>query len=515
MTEPQPKPSRSFNLVEMHWLIYLGSALVVTVCTLIGMVMSPYFAPENIVMVFLVGIVYVAARFGRGPSILASLLSVLSFDFFLVHPFLTFAVSDTEYIVTFAVMLLVALTISSMTTRIKEQAEAATERERHATSLYELSRDFSSNNEVDQLANIAARHIEALVDSRVVVLLPAGDDTFKPYGARAALADLTSQEIGVAGWAYNHGQPVGLGTKTLPGSRGFYLPLLTPRGKTGVLGLYPIMPRHVFSPDQINLLETFANQTALAIERAKLTDETERAHVQIETERLRNSLLSSVSHDLRTPLAAITGAASGLLQRETLDSHGRELAQIAYEEAERLNRLVGNLLEMTRLESGTIEVDKEWQPLEEVVGTTLMRLERSLTNRPLHTTLPDDLPLVPIDGVLIEQVLVNLVENAVKYAPEDSPIDLSAWADDGAVVVEVADRGAGIPTGQEERIFDKFYRVRPASAAGVGLGLAISRAIIQAHGGRIWAANRAGGGAAFRFTLPLDGEPPHIEPEAG
>jgi two-component system sensor histidine kinase KdpD len=262
----------------------------------------------------------------------------------------------------------------------------------------------------------------------------------------------------------------------------------------------------------MHLLETFANQTALAIERAFLTKETARSRIQIETERMRSSLLSSVSHDLRTPLAAIAGAVSGLLQRQQrLDPRGQEFAQIAYEETKRLNRLLGNLLEMTRLESGSVTVEKEWQPLEEVVGTTLLRLDRVFEDHPLKTSLPDELPLVPIDGVLLEQVLVNLLENAVKYTPTGSPIDLSAWSEGQEVIVEVADRGPGLPSGGESLIFDKFYRVRPATADGVGLGLAICRAAIEAHGGRIWAENRAGGGAVFRFTLPLDGEPPQIE----
>jgi two-component system sensor histidine kinase KdpD len=267
----------------------------------------------------------------------------------------------------------------------------------------------------------------------------------------------------------------------------------------------------MLSPDQLHLLETFANQTALAIARARLAEETEQARLQIETERMRNLLLSSVSHDLRTPLASITGAASGLLQvRDHLDDHSYELAQIAYEEAERLNRLVSNLLEMSRLESGNVHVTKEWQPLEEVVGTTLLRMEKALRDHLLKTHLPDDLPLVPIDSTLIEQVLVNLLENAVKYTPPHTEIELSAWQEGSAVVVELADRGPGVPSGDEERIFDKFYRARPATAGGVGLGLAICRTIIEAHGGRIWAINRPEGGASFRFTLPLDGEPPSV-----
>ena len=240
----------------------------------------------------------------------------------------------------------------------------------------------------------------------------------------------------------------------------------------------------------------------------------ENAHIQIETERLRNSLLSSVSHDIRTPLASIMGATSGLLRhKDQLDTHSYELAQIAYEESERLSRWVGNLLQMTRLESGNVQTNKEWQPLEEVVGTTLLRLEEMLADHPLKVDLPEDLPLVLIDSVLIEQVLVNLLENAIKYTPSSSPIDLSARAEDQKVIVVVADRGPGLPLGEEERIFDKFYRVHPTDSGGVGLGLTICRAIVEAHGGRIWAANRPGGGAVFNFTLPLVGEPPQVKDE--
>jgi two-component system sensor histidine kinase KdpD len=282
----------------------------------------------------------------------------------------------------------------------------------------------------------------------------------------------------------------------------------------GVLGVYPAQPRRLFTPEQFHLLETFTNQTALAIERARLTQEMGKAQLQIEAERMRNTLLSSVSHDIRTPLASIIGATSGLLRhKDNLDPQDYELAQIALEESERLNGWVGNLLQMTRLESGSVQVEKEWQPLEEVVGTTLLRLDEMLGDRPFKLDLPDDLPLVSIDGVLIEQVLVNLIENAVKYTPLGSPICLSAWAEGQEVMVEVADRGPGLPPGEEERIFDKFYRVRPTDARGVGLGLTICRAIVEAHGGRIWAANRAEGGAVFRFTLPFDGEPPQVRVE--
>lgn len=506
---PQPQAAQTIQS-PVQWGLYGRALTWVLICTLIAALMFPRFEAANLIMVYLVGVVFVSTRYGRGASVLASVLSTLAFYFFFVVPPLTFQVSDTEYLITAAVMLLVALTISGMTTRMKRVAEASRERERRTTALYEMSREFASSGEIEQLAQIAARHIESLFTSQVVMLV-GENHHLQSYGSDEAKNRLTEAEMEVARWVYDHGQEAGIGTQTLPSAGGIYLPLHTPDDNLGVLCVYPLQPRILPSPDQMHLLETLANQTALAIERARLTKETEQAQLQIETEQMRTTLLSSVSHDLRTPLASITGAASGLLQnKHGLDARGRELAQIAYEEAERLNRLVGNLLEMTRLESGSVRVEKEWQPLEEVVGTTLLRLERQLENHPLKATLPDDLPLVPIDGVLIEQVLVNLIENAAKYSPPGTAIDLTAWAEGDDVVVEVADHGPGLPPGEEERIFDKFYRVRPTTASGVGLGLAIGRAVVEAHGGRIWGCNRAGGGAAFRFTLPIGGDPPQV-----
>jgi two-component system sensor histidine kinase KdpD len=401
-----------------------------------------------------------------------------------------------------------------MTIRIKEQAEAARERERRTASLYQMSREFATSSSVEVLVQVANRHIEESFSCQIVTLLPDNNNELKVNGPRQVSSELLMQERGVARWVFDHGQSAGQGTQTLSGSEGLYLPMRTPKGIIGVLGIYSVPPRREFTPDQLHLLETFSNQTALAIERARLTEEMGKAQLQIEAERMRNSLLSSVSHDIRTPLASIMGATTGLLRyKDKLDPHTFELAQIAHEESERLSRWVGNLLQMTRLESGNVRVEKEWQLLEEVVGTTLLRLEKMLVDHPLKPGLPADLPLVLIDSVLIEQVLVNLLENAVKYTPPGSPIDLSAWAENREVVVEVADRGPGLPPGEEERIFDKFYRVHPEDPGSIGLGLTICKAIVEAHGGRIWAANRAGGGAVFRFTLPFEGEPPQLKGE--
>jgi two-component system sensor histidine kinase KdpD len=282
------------------------------------------------------------------------------------------------------------------------------------------------------------------------------------------------------------------------------------------LGVKPVDAHTFDSPEQLHLLETFANQTALAIERAALAEEAQAVQLRMETERLRSSLLSSVSHDLRTPLAVITGSASTLLEsRGALEATVQEdLLQTIREEAERLNRLVHNLLEMTRLESG-VEVRKEWYAVEEVVGAALSRLEMALRGRPVHTDVSKDLSLVPMDDVLVEQVFINLLENATKYTPAGTEIDIRAWAEDGRLMVEVADRGPGLGPGEESRIFEKFYRAAPPESRGAGLGLTICRAIVEAHGGRIWAQNRPDGGAAFRFFLPIEGTPPTVEPAHG
>jgi two-component system sensor histidine kinase KdpD len=305
----------------------------------------------------------------------------------------------------------------------------------------------------------------------------------------------------------------GLGSATLPGARALYLPLAGSRGTVGVLGIRPARPQALAAPEQLHLLETFAAQTALAVERGILGEEAARARLRVEAERLRNSLLSSVSHDLRTPLATITGAASGLLEGadRLTPAARREMLQAIHEEADRLNRLVNNLLDMTRLESGAIQVRKEWHSVEELVGAALARLGGRLEGRPVTTRLPPDLPLVPLDAVLVEQVLINLLDNALKHTPAGTPIDISAAVGEGGAEIEVADRGPGLPPGAEDRVFDKFFRGgRAGTGPGVGLGLTICRGIVEAHGGRITAENRPGGGAVFRVVLPLADKPPEV-----
>jgi two-component system sensor histidine kinase KdpD len=323
------------------------------------------------------------------------------------------------------------------------------------------------------------------------------------------------KESGVAQWVLEHGERAGLGSDTLPGASALYLPLVGSKGPIGVLAIRPTLATRFLDLEQLHLLEVLANQIALALERARLAEEAQQARVSVETERMRNAILSSVSHDLRTPLATITGAASGLLEeKDQLGPAARhELAKSIYDEAHRLDRLVRNLLDITRLESGAVRLQKEWHPFEEIVGAALTRLESRLNGHHVRTKFHPDLPLVLLDGVLMEQVLVNLIENALKYAPPSTAIELSATVSDHQLDFEIADRGPGVPPGDEQRIFDKFYRAGPAREGGVGLGLTICRGIIEAHGGRIWVEKRPGGGALFRFTLPIEQVQPTIEPE--
>jgi two-component system sensor histidine kinase KdpD len=491
----RPAPS---NLAGYAWAV-----AAVAGATGVAWLMGGRFELANLIMVYLLAVLVVAVRYGRGPSVLASVLSVAAFDFFFVPPYLTFAVSDTEYLVTFAVMLIAALVISGLTVRTRSQAESARQRERWTSALYAMSRELASTRGVEHLAAIATRHIGEVFRSHVTVLLPAPDGTLAPAGPVFDLS-LDTGEQAVARWVYEHREPAGATTTTLPGARALYLPLTASGGAVGVLGVRFSDPDALRSPEARHQLETFANQTALAVERARMAEDAQSAEVNAETERLRSSLLTSLSHDLRTPLATIVGGVSTVLDgADRIDASGRrELLESVREEAERLSRLVQNLLEMTRLESGALTPRRDWHALEDVVGAALARLSPALTGRPVTTRVPPDLPAVFVDDVLVEQLLINLIDNAIKHTPAGTPITILATATDGQVTVEVADRGPGLPPGEEARVFEKFYRAPPESTRGTGLGLAICRAIVRAHGGRIWAQNLPEGGVAFLFTLP-------------
>lgn len=489
---------------------HLWSVVVTAICTAIAWLMLDYFDLANLIMVYLLGVVVVAARFGRGPSMLSSLLGVVSFDFFFVPPRFSFAVSDSQYLVTFAVMLLVALVISSMTASTRHQAKIAGHRERRIASLFALSRELAATRGQENILRIAVKHVAEVFESQAVVLLPDATGRIVYPKDEGTPESCHGSDLSVAQWVYDHAQMAGQGTDTLPGGDVVYVPLPGSSGMIGVLALLPLNPARIALPEQQRLLETFVSQIALALERVKLASEAHIAQLKMETEQLRNTLLSAISHDLRTPLAAIVGASSSLVRdSDRLDEHARqELGQAIYDEAIRMAGLANNLLDMARLEAGAVVLNRQWQPLEEVVGAALAGLSTRLADRPVRIKLPRDLPLVEIDSLLIERVFANLLENAVKYTPTGTAIEISAATDQNELIVTVSDHGAGIPAGEEERIFEKFHRVaREGSQGGAGLGLTICRAIVGAHGGRMWADNLPSGGAAIHFTLPLTEQP--------
>jgi len=504
------KPRRPAPAMK-NWLL---SVVTVAFCTGAAFLMKPYFAVVDLVMVYLLGVVFTASRTSRGASLFVTFLSVAAFDFFFIPPYYTFAVSDVRYFVTFVVMFTVAFVISRLTHRVQDQAKAARRRERRTAALYSLSQKLVHERGIERLSTIAMKHIGDVFSSHVVVLVPDDGSTLTVPVTGPITFALDQKEMSVAQWTFTHRQRAGLGTDTLSGAKALYLPLAAASRVVGVIGIMPAQKDFFFDQEQVHVLESFANQIAMAIDRSMLSREAQQALLKAETETLRNTLLSSVSHDLRTPLAAITGSATTLLQKDvTLGAPERfELVQTIYEEAEHLNQIIRNVLAMTRIEAGAITVKKEWQSIEEIVGAVLTRLGERISERPIKTSLAADLPLVSFDPLLIEQVLMNLLDNALKYTPAGTPIELSANMRDGSVVVELKDRGAGIPKGEEEKIFDKFVRGSVAGG-GIGLGLTICRAIIEAHGGKIWAENRPGGGAVFRFSLPIGEQPPMPEPE--
>ncbi len=492
-------------------LEYAGYAWAVATCALVtagSWPLAPHLDLANIVMLFLLATVLVAVRFGRGPAVLAAFVNVVSFDFFFVPPRFTLAVSDVQYLIVFGVMLAVALIIGHLTAGLRYQARVAGHREARSRALYELARELSGVLMQEQVIEISDKHIEASFHAKAVILLPDEHDHLRaPPGGEAAGSPVV--DLAVAQWVYDNGKPAGFGTDTLPGSRIHYAPLPAPMRTRGVLAVEPEMARLLLIPEQRRLLETFAALIAIALERVHYVEVAQGALVRIESERLRNSILSALSHDLRTPLTAMLGLAESLaLTKPALSGPQLEMATAMREETVRMNALVNNLLDMAKLQAGEVRLNRQWQPLEEVVGSAVAALGKLLAGHTLHIDLPADLPLVEIDAVLFERVLVNLLENAAKYTPQGSQIRIEASVLGDAIRIVVADNGPGLVPGSEEAVFEKFTRgERESATPGVGLGLAIGRAIVEAHRGKIRAERNAGGGARFIISLPL-GTPP-------
>ncbi|MEA3149981.1 MAG: two-component system, OmpR family, sensor histidine kinase KdpD [Gammaproteobacteria bacterium] len=488
-------------------LRYLWAALGCVAVCVVTLPLAPHFDRSNIVAIFILTVVLVGMRLGRGPAALSAVLSVGAFDFFFVPPRFSFAVSDVQYLLTFFVMLAVGLITGQLTAGLRFQARVALHREERAGSLYEIARDLSGAMQVDQVVSISGESIERTFRATAALLLPGhtGQLSLTPLKDR----DPLPVDIGIAQWAFDKGQPAGFGTDTLPGSEFLYLPLRAPTQARGVLAIKAHNRRLLRIPEQRRLLDTFAALIAIALERVHYVAVAQNALVSMESERLRNSLLAALSHDLRTPLTVLVGLGDVLAASSPpLSSAQRETAGAIQDEARRMTALVTNLLDMARIESGDVRLNLEWQPFEEVVGASINAMQVMLKGHSVKVLIAQGLPMVRFDAVLIERVLVNLLENAGKYTPPDSVITLSAMVVGDRLSVSVADNGPGLPPGREEAVFQKFTRGdRESATPGVGLGLAICRAIVEAHHGEITARNQPGGGAVFTFTLPL-GNPP-------
>jgi len=488
--------------------------------TLLAAPLSGVLELTNIVMLYLLGVVGVAWRFGRGPAACAAALNVLAFDYFFVQPTLSFVVGDVQYLLTFAVMLGVGLLVGQLTAGLRFAAGVSASRERRAQSLFELTRELSAALEAGQVAALGAAAVQRHFGGQALVLLARMDGGPASAGAQDRLAPPAEApegfDFGVADWAFRHGQSAGLATATLAAQPWHYVPLTAPMRVRGVLALRPARPRWLLIPEQAQQLETLARQIAIAVERVHYVEVAQQAVVDIESERLRNALLGALSHDVRTPLTALIALAESLRTLPpALSAEQAAAAQAMVAQAQALNTLVGNLLDMARLEgTGGVHLRRDWQSVEEVVGAAIRAAQPALGTMAVRTDLPTDLPLVEFDAVLIERVLVNLLENAARYGAP--PIVVSARTLPQALRIAVRDHGPGLPPqlrGREQVLFDKFTRGQAESATpGVGLGLAICKAIVQAHGGEIAAANAAdaqGGGAEFAVTLPRR-EPPAL-----
>jgi len=500
---------------------YAWTIVIMAACTGIAHAMFPFFSPVNLTMIYMAGVVLTAVKLGAGPAVFASILSPLLFNFFFTKPYYTFAVEDTQYIFTFTVMLVVGLIISGLTRRVQRQGQAVRTRFERTFALYFMTRMLATAADRDAVVRFAKQHIHDVFRVETAILLPdadgrlvldSGGDSGVPNRDLSAMGVpawvRSPREYAAAQWVFANGKWAGHGTETLPLVSGFYLPLMASGRPLGVLALHIGDESEVFEPDQRHMVETFATLTAAALERTRLTAEAEAARVRAETEQTRSTLLSCVSHDLRTPLATIAGAASTLLDSHRLaDADRQDLLQSICDESARLNQLVGKLLEMTRLESGHVAPQREWYPLDDIVGSALSRLDDQLRQHQVETHIPADLPLVWVDGVLVEEVLVNLLENAARYAPPGAHVWIRVDIADGSIRVNVEDDGPGLTPGTEQEIFEKFVRSSGTGRRqGTGLGLPICRAIVRLHGGRIGAENRREGGARFWFTIPLASE---------
>ncbi|HSV25231.1 MAG TPA: sensor histidine kinase KdpD [Xanthobacteraceae bacterium] len=507
----EPVPKKTVHTVEGAETLDLRPYLVALLAVAVGLgvaeAIQPWLGIENVDLIFLTAVVGVAVRYGLWPSLAASVAASLCYNFFFLPPIFTFTIADPTNVVAFFFFIVMAVIVSNVAARVRTQAVVATMRARATESLYAFSRKLAGAGTVDDVLWATAYQTALMLKVRVVLLLPENGSIVLKAGYPPE-DTLDTADLAAAKWAWESDRAAGRGSETLPGAKRLFLPMHTGRGAVGIVGIDSDKPGPLLTPDQRRLLDALMDQAALAIDRVRLVDDLERAKRTAETDRLRSALLTSISHDLKTPLAAVLGAAGTLRGlSDALDQHAKtDLLATIIDEAERLNRFIANLLDMTKLESGAIVPNSALHDLGEIVGSALERTSKILAQHRVEVDLAKDLPMVEIDPVLFEQVLFNLLDNAAKYAPARTTVRVQSWRDWESVGLQVLDEGEGIPPGDLEQIFDKFYRARKVDQvrAGTGLGLAISRGFIEAMHGTISAANRTDRmGAVFTIRLPV------------
>lgn len=515
-----PKRKHKFRLVNNdQFSLYKNRgylwALAISIATsLVAGLLLQIFELSNVIMLYLLGVMLISNRYGRGPGVLASILSVSAFDFFFVPPKLSLTVADTQYLLTFGIMLTVALVISNLTSSLKRQAVVANYRERRSHALYELGKELTTAMTIEHIVEVSHHHLIGLFGAKVAILLPDANNQIYRVNINNEFVQVTHQlidvDLGIAQWTYDHQEQAGLGTDTLPSSKALYVPLKAPMRTRGVLAIAPESSSDIFAPEQRQLLDTFASQIGLSIERNHYVEVARDALITMESESLRNSLLSAISHDLRTPLTSLIGIADSLKLKTQTNEVLLPLVNDLYDQSHRMQSLVLNLLDMARLQSGNIQLNSQWQLLEEVVGSSIRAMRLALKNHHIQVELSSEIPLLKFDAVLIERVFCNLIDNAIKYSEPNTNILISAEIKLDEVWISVSDEGVGLPKGMEVKIFEKFIRGdKESSKPGVGLGLSICQAIVQAHHGKIWAQSRSPEGTTFTFSLPR-GIPPSI-----
>jgi two-component system sensor histidine kinase KdpD len=497
---------------------YAIALIAVAAALGVGGVIQPWFGVNNVDLVFLTAIVGIAVRYGLWPSVFASVAASLCYNFFFLPPIYTFTITDPTNVAAFFFFIVIAIVVSNVAARVRTQAAVAMGRARATESLYAFSRKLAGVGALDDVLWATAYQTALMLKVRVVLLLPE-DGSIAVKAGYPPEDILDKADLAAANWAWENNRSAGRGSDTLPGAKRLFLPMRTGRGSIGVVGIDSDKPGPLLTPDERRLLDALIDQGALAIERVHLVEDMDRVKRTIETDRLRSALLTSISHDLKTPLAAVLGSASTLrdLAGKLTEAEKADLLATIVDESERLNRFIANLLDMTKLESGAIVPNMAAHDLAEIVGSALRRANKILAQHRVELELATDLPMIELDAVLFEQVLFNILDNAAKYAPIGTTILIRSWRDVESVCLQILDEGEGIPSGDLERIFDKFYRVQKGDQvlAGTGLGLGISRGFVEAMHGTIIAANRTDRtGAVFTIRLPVPAEPKQLDTAA-